>query len=271
MTLQQSELTRSPIRWAGSKRKLLPHLKAAAPAHFNRYMEPFCGSLCLLVALKPKSALVGDINPELIHFYRMMRWRPNAIADLSHAIPKDPQTYYFLRDLLPENLSAQESAARFLYLNRFCFNGVYRTNRLGTFNVARGEHMGEIPPTDELVSFGRLLRKVELRHCDFEELIDEARRNDFVYLDPPYAGMGVRDRGEYGPGAFKLHDLERLRECVERASRRGAKILISYADHPEFKRMFSTWKLSTIEVTRNVSGFASRRGKVIELMARNYL
>ncbi|MGF6998827.1 DNA adenine methylase [Paraburkholderia sp. GAS32] len=268
--MQPYELSRSPIRWAGSKRKLLPQLAALAPETFQRYVEPFCGSLCFLVALKPEQALVGDINEELVHFYRMIAWRPKVVARITHAFACDAETYYSLRRVDPSALAAEERAARFLYLNRFCFNGVYRTNRSGMFNVARGQHMGKIPDPGELLAFGRLMRNVSVRRCDFEDLVQEAGRGDFVYLDPPYAGRDVRDRGEYGLGAFKMNDMERLLSVVETASRRGAKILLSYADLPEVRRLFRKWNVTRLDVARNVSGFTAGRTSVSELILRNY-
>jgi DNA adenine methylase len=264
------DLYRSPLRWAGSKKKLLPALNSIAPKSFRRYVEPFCGSLCFLVALKPEQALVGDINEELIHFYKMIRWRPKKVATLTHSLPRDADTYYSLRSLAPNSLSPEQRAARFLYLNRFCFNGVYRTNRNGQFNVARGQHMGEIPPVDELIAFGRLMRHVNFELSDFSTLLENAGRGDFVYLDPPYAGRNVRDRGEYGVGAFKEHDIERLATQVDAASQRGAKILISYADLPQFRALFPLWNTTSIEVGRNVSGFSRGRTKVSELLICNY-
>jgi DNA adenine methylase len=264
------DVSRSPLRWAGSKRKLLPTLQRLAPPKFQRYVEPFCGSLCLYVALKPPAALVGDINDELVNFYRMIAWRPMAIASVAHQLANDEATYYELRACDPRTLGAQERAVRFLYLNRFCFNGVYRTNRKGAFNVARGKHMGSIPPVQELVGFGRLMRRATVHRCDFEELVDAAKRNDFIYLDPPYAGRGVRDRGEYGMGAFKEGDLDRLADALHRASERGVKVLLSYADLPEIRRRFRSWNVTTLDVTRNVAGFARARDSVSELILRNY-
>ncbi|WP_107316336.1 DNA adenine methylase [Achromobacter xylosoxidans] len=264
------DVSRSPLRWAGSKRKLLPTLQRLTPVKFQRYVEPFCGSLCLYVALKPASALVGDINEELMNFYRMVAWRPKAIASAAHRLPDDEATYYELRRSDPHLLSLQDRAVRFLYLNRFCFNGVYRTNRQGAFNVARGKHMGSIPPVPELVGFGRLMRRATIHQCDFEELVNATRSRDFIYVDPPYAGRGVRDRGEYGLGAFKEADLDRLAEALNRASERGVKVLLSYADLPEIRRRFRSWNKTTIDVTRNVAGFASARGSVSELILRNY-
>lgn len=268
--MDTQDVSRSPLRWAGSKRKLLPTLQKLAPANFQRYIEPFCGSLCLYVALKPTSALVGDINEELVNFYRMIAWRPRAIAVATHELDDDESTYYELRGQDPQALSSQERAVRFLYLNRYCFNGVYRTNRQGGFNVARGKHMGSIPPVEELVGFGRLMRRATVQRCDFEELVDAAKRGDFIYLDPPYAGRGVRDRGEYGMGAFKEADLDRLVEALHRASGRGVKVLLSYTDMPEIRRRFRSWYVTTLDVTRNVAGFASARGSVSELILRNF-
>jgi len=265
-----ADVARSPLRWAGSKRKLIPTLMELAPTRYERYVEPFCGSLCLFVALKPRRALVGDINEELIHFYRSVKRDAQQVASIAHGIDKHENTYYELRAVSPRDMSHEQRAARFLYLNRYCFNGVYRTNLLGQFNVARGKHMGEIPPVDELVAFGTLMRRVTVRNCDFEELLSECRGGDFCYLDPPYAGRDVRDRGEYGLGAFKEADLERMVDTVSRAARRGAKILISYADLPSIRRAFRGWHVERIEVGRNVSGFCRGRGKVRELVIRNY-
>ena len=258
------------MRWAGSKRKLLPHLLGLAPTGYERYVEPFCGSLCLLVALKPQQALVGDINAELINFYRMISWRPGVVGALTHSLPTDEPTYYQLRSIDPGRLTAEQRAARFLYLNRFCFNGVYRTNKAGDFNVARGQHMGSIPSEEELRAFGRLMRRTQVRQCDFSVLLEEARAGDFFYLDPPYAGRDVRDRGEYGLGAFKQTDMQRLLDGLQGATSRGAKVLLSYADLPEVRRLFRGWNMTRLDVVRNVSGFVGTRASVSELILRNY-
>ncbi|MGJ7902134.1 DNA adenine methylase [Lysobacter sp. 1R34A] len=268
--MEPNAVSRSPLRWAGSKKKLLPHLLNLAPKSFGRYIEPFCGSLCLYAALKPKAAVVGDINSDLIHFYKMIRWRPHVVAHLTHDFPGRADYYYTLRQELGSEFTAEGRAARFLYLNRYCFNGVYRTNKQGRFNVARGAHMGGIPSSEELVNFGRMLRSAELLNCDFEFLVGKAKENDFIYLDPPYAGRGVRDRGEYGATAFKASDFARLTQSLNTASQKKAKVLLSYADLPAVRKAFKDWNVSAINVARNVSGFARGRATVSELIVRNY-
>jgi DNA adenine methylase len=168
---------RSPLRWAGSKRKLLPYLLQRVPDSYKRYIEPFCGSLSLYVAIKPEKALVGDINEELVHFYRMMKWRPSRVALLTHSMRRSAAEYYKIRRYSPKELGNEERAARFLYLNRFCFNGVYRTNAKGEFNVARGCHMGDIPPVQELLAFASVLRNAEVSVCDFSALLGVTSRD----------------------------------------------------------------------------------------------
>lgn len=258
------------LRWAGSKRKLLPVLRQVAPAQFSRYVEPFCGSACFYLELAPEVGLLGDINSELIHFYKRVRANPNLVGKLFHAMPTTERFYYDLRAVAPDSLGANERAARFLYLNRFCFNGVYRTNREGAFNVPRGMRVGALPSLEEIASFGRVLRRAEVRVGDFESTLAECGAGDFVYLDPPYAGRGVRNRGEYGANSFAEIDVVRLRHSLESASGRGAKILVSYGDVSVVREAFSDWRVSELTVGRNVSGFLHGRRDVQELLITNY-
>jgi DNA adenine methylase len=184
-------------------------------------------------------------------------------------MPSTAEFYYTLRAVVPTTLTANHRAARFLYLNRHCFNGVYRTNRSGAFNVPRGKHMGAIPSLDEIVSFGRIIRSADFVTSDFEEIVEETVEGDFVYLDPPYAGAS-RDRGEYGTNAFKTVDLERLAQVCRGASERGVKVLLSYADFPELVEKFPEWKIERFSVLRSVSGFARGRGNANEVLMCNY-
>jgi len=260
----------SPIRWAGSKRKLLPAILTHLPSRYARYIEPFCGSLCLYLTLPRVPAVVSDINPELMHFYKMARWRPNVVANFLSQWDLHEKTYYRVRALSPKELAPEVRAARFLYLNRLCFNGVYRTNARGEFNVPRGSKVSSLPSAKELSDLGLRLRSASLLLADFAETLSVARKGDFIYLDPPYAGRNVRNRGEYGPGSFSVEDIERFQESVSRASRKGAKILISYADVPIIREAFDGWSVSSLMVPRNVSGFTHGRGQAGEVFLRNY-
>ena len=264
------DVNRPLLRWAGSKRKLLPMLRQYSPKKFGRYIEPFCGSVCLYVDQKPAKALLSDNNKELIHFYRRLQIRPAHIGRLVHAMPTLEKFYYDLRSIPPESLSSDDRAARFFYLNRYCFNGVYRTNNSGHFNVPRGTQVASIPPINEIEAFGRLIRAADFLTSDFEDVVALAEPGDFLYLDPPYAGRNVRDRGEYGANAFKQVDLQRFSLACDAASSKGVKVLISYADIPALDTAFKDWKVQRLSVGRSVSGFSRGRTIVQEVLLSNY-
>ncbi|WP_244812239.1 DNA adenine methylase [Xanthomonas arboricola] len=240
------------------------------PSKFSRYIEPFCGSLSLWLSLPPTRAIVGDINPELIHFYKMVRWRPRMVARLASAWGLEEDTYYKVRSLNPLDMATEDRAARFLYLNRLCFNGVYRTNRQGNFNVPRGSRVPGMPSESELAALADRLKMADIHCDDFEEIVSMGGRGDFIYLDPPYAGRGARDRGEYGKGSFLENDIDRLDSALRRASRRGAKILMSYADTETVRAALSDWNIFALQVPRNVSGFVKGRKPAAEILVRNY-
>jgi DNA adenine methylase len=259
------------LRWAGSKKKLLPMLQQAAPPRMRRYIEPFAGSAVLFLRLQPRRAILSDINADLIATYQAVRDKPSAVWRLASRYPTTEPDYYRVRAMDPAVMKPLERAARFVYLNRFCFNGVYRTNGLGQFNVARGKgHLG-IPSRELFNAFAERLASVDLRCTDFESTVRRAGRDDFVYLDPPYAGTGTRDRGEYGPGSFKSLDLERLAACLDKASSKGARVLLSYADQPDLLKLLGHWHVRRLSVTRNVSGFTGARGRAKEVLISNYL
>jgi DNA adenine methylase len=261
----------SPIlRWAGSKKKLLPTLINALPAHIQTYREPFVGSGVLFLNVSAQGYVLSDINPHLVEAYEIIRQYPRAIWRMLSDLPTDTLFYYNVRSIPPETLNKMERAARFVYLNRFCFNGVYRTNRQGYFNVSRGEGDLFIPTQDAFSSFANKLKLAEVTVADFEEVVDGAGLDDFVYLDPPYAEENKRDRGEYGPNAFKVHDLERLVASMKRANRRGARILLSYSARFLDLRALQGWAVRDLSVMRNVAGFASDRRVAQEILVSNY-
>jgi DNA adenine methylase len=236
----------------------------------RRYIEPFAGSAVLFLRLNPSRAILSDINEDLIDTYRAVRDEPGQIWSLAQDLGTAESDYYRIRAIDPGTLDTQARAARFVYLNRFCFNGVYRTNAQGAFNVSRGKGCLSIPSREVFERFARRLRKVSVRCSDFESTISHAESGDFAYLDPPYAGMGTRDRGEYGPGSFKDFDLERLAHSLLQASARGAKVLLSYAEHPPLLRLLRGWQVHRLSVGRNVAGFTGSWHLANEVLVSNY-
>jgi DNA adenine methylase len=259
------------LRWAGSKRKLLPQLRAAsAGVQFDRYVEPFAGSACLFFSVAPEKAVLSDINDELIHFYRVLKAHPKVLwrATIRHAV--NPRTYYRLRSLNPRQLDDVDRAARFLYLNRFCFNGIYRENKRGIFNVPVGNKTGAVPGEAALVKASRLLRAARLVNSDFAESINYAGPRALYYLDPPYDYSGRLDRGEFGSKTFRAMDLPRLASLLDEVDRRGASFVLSYIDVFELLPIADRWNATRHRIRRQVASFSKFRRPMDELIITNF-
>jgi DNA adenine methylase len=268
------ESVKSVIRWAGSKRKILPALKEAfiRSGASGRYIEPFAGSAAFFFELLPRKAVLSDTNPELISAWRRLKRDPYGLHEELSKLPVDEKSYYAIRSregVLAKSLSDD---ARFFYLNRLCFNGIYRTNKKGAFNVPYGgEKSGQIPPLERWLSCSKALRGTRLIVDDFEQVIlSEVRGGDFVYLDPPYAVSNRRVFKQYSSSEFGLDDLERLEAALIEIDRRGAKFLVSYAQSPETKRISAGWAVKRTFAQRNVAGFAKHRRKAVEVLISNF-
>ena len=261
---------RSPIRWAGSKRQTLPRLRKLWGNGYARYVEPFAGSASLFFDLQPRAAILGDLNSELIIALTAIRRDVHLVLQCLRRSPIGEKNYYKIRQVDPRNLSAAELAARFLYLNHFCFNGLYRTNLSGRFNVPYGPPKNGAPPNEaSIADAARALQTAELLHADFEETLSQAQSGDFVFLDPPYAVDRRRVFREYLPGSFNNDDLRRLKRMLETLDSKGVAFVITYADSLESRKLLASWKRSRLWVRRNIAGFAADRRSYYELLATN--
>lgn len=269
MTTDDSQYLPPLFRWAGSKRKLLSDLLACMPDKYNRYVEPFAGSACLFFALRPSSAILGDLNRELVASYLTLRSHPILLCRAVSTMPQTKRFYYALRAKGATGDPLLD-AARFVYLNRHCFNGVFRTNSRGEFNVPRGNKVGAMPAQQQFSRCSKALKSAELVSGDFQLVVARVEEGDFVYLDPPYAKVGARRRGEYGRDSFDTCDLHRLSAAVEEIDRKGATFLLSYADGPEISHMRTRWHSRTVSVRRHVAGFSCHRSFVDEVLISNY-
>lgn len=257
------------LRWAGSKRLLLPKLLSLAPPNYGTYVEPFCGSACFFLALQPRRAVLNDLNPHLIATYKQVRARPAAVAAAMTEWKATKSTYLTVRRKVEAD--PVRAAARFLYLNRYSFNGVYRENRHGHFNVPfAASRNGRLVSALALEAFSSALGPARLLCSDFEAVIYGAKHGDFLYLDPPYHYGETRNRGEYGLGSFSDADLDRFLEAVLSADRRGVQVLISYNKPHKLRKVLSGWKLAYCTTRRSVAGFAHARRSVREYFLRNY-
>lgn len=257
------------LRWAGSKRQHVPFLRQWwSASEYKRYIEPFAGSAALFFAIAPSRAVLGDLNGELIQTYRAVRDDPAAVHRRLIRFAKGRAAYERLRATRRGHPAWE--AARFIYLNRFCFNGLYRTNLQGEFNVPYGAPKNyHLPNLDQLRACADLLIQARLMHADFRRLSGLIKPGDFVYMDPPYAISSRRVFIEYSSAHFSAKDLDELAVWLEEIDRRGASFIVSYADGHEARNVFRGWKRRRFAVRRNVAGFAGARRDHYELFISN--
>jgi DNA adenine methylase len=261
---------KSIIRWAGSKRSLLPALRPVLPKKFGRYIEAFAGSACLFFDLRPDRATISDLNQELITTFRAVRRDASLVVAAFRRLRRGKTAYYRIRAVNPATLSPVEVAARFLYLNRYCFNGLYRTNMAGRFNVPYGPPQKPLVKfEDDVVQAGLMLRSANLACCDFEITLKSAEKGDFVYLDPPFVLDERRVFTEYLPGSFGPGDLGRLSDSLADLDRRGVIFLLSYADSERARRLARPWHSCRVWTQRNIAGFTGARRGDYEILASN--
>ena len=271
MTAMSSAAPKAFLRWAGSKRQVLPliedHFRSGS---FERYIEPFAGSACLFFSIAPKQAILGDINGELMLMYRTIKKAPTEVLAELKGRRRSRAEFLRMRSIEPRSLVASSRAARFIYLNRFCFNGLYRTNQRGQFNVPFGAtKTGTLPKRSALLACSKALQRVRLITGDFEKVLRHAKRGDFIYMDPPYAVGSRRVFNEYDSRNFSSKEVKRVRRGMERLDRRGVKFVVTYADSPEAELLRKGFSSSTISVRRNIAGFASRRRYANEVLIWN--
>lgn len=272
------DITESPtqdcapfLRWAGSKRRLLPTLQNFWTPKHKRYIEPFAGSACLFFAIKPPKAVLGDLNPELIATYIEVKYRIAAVLkELKKLKPTSKREYKRLRSIDIATMTPPARAARFIYLNRFCFNGIYRTNLLGQFNVPySGDRCGNVPKDELFKKCSSRLRHVRLVNGDFEKVLKHAVKGDLIYMDPPYAVRARRIFREYDPSTFTHTDIARLRSWMETLDAADIDFVVSYAESDEADVLRKGFSYQTVSVRRHIAGFAAHRAVANELLISN--
>ncbi|WP_411701783.1 DNA adenine methylase [Corynebacterium sp. LaCa97] len=268
------------VKWAGGKRQLLPHIHAALPAGTpRRYYESFIGGGAVLFSLTPASARVNDLNSELINLYEVVREGVDELIGLVSTYPNDADFFYQLRavDRDAERfaaLSATERAARTLYLNKTCYNGLYRVNSAGQFNAPFGRYKNPtICDADTLRGVHRYFRDndVTFTQGDFAAAVAGAGEGDFVYFDPPYDPVNVTSSFTgYQKGGFDRAEQERLKAVCDDLDARGVKFLLSNSATEFIRDLYADFSIDTVAATRAINSVGSRRGKVDEVLVRNY-
>lgn len=261
------------LKWAGGKRWFTERCMHLIPETFDRYIEPFLGSGAMFFALQPKQAVLSDLNDDLINCYRVVRDAPIAIAEMlaAHHANHSEDHYYRVRADKPNDPIMR--AAWFLYLNRTCWNGLYRVNRKNEFNVPIGTKTAVVLDSDDFVASSRVLRSVDLENRDFERTLALAGNGDFVFVDPPYTVKhNLNGFVKYNDKIFSWADQVRLRDAVVEAARRGASVLVTNANHASIREIYDG--VGCMEVVRRASvlaGNSKYRVQTDELVVRTWL
>jgi DNA adenine methylase len=256
------------LKWAGGKRWLVANNRLPIPHGYRRYIEPFLGGDSVFFHLKPANAILSDLNEELIELYRVIRDSPMAIQALMEAHQKahSKSHYYNVRASIPT--TPNERASRMLYLNRACWNGLYRVNLKGEFNVPIGTKQSILFEGEELETFSSVLKSIELRCADFASTMAEAGEGDFVFIDPPYTVQhNLNGFVKYNERIFSWADQIRLRDAVRSAIKRGASVVITNADHASIRELYKgICDYCALERHSVLAGSAAKRGLTTEAL-----
>lgn len=269
------------VKWAGGKRQIIDKLLKYIPEEYNCYYEPFVGGGALLFELTPKKAVINDSNEELMNVYRVLK-DEDEYTKMCHLLDSyetkhDEEFFYRIRnkDRDKEKLlrmSNHARAARTLYLNKACFNGLYRVNSKGQFNVPYGkkEKVNTYEGENLLkVCMYLSMNDVSIRCTDFEEALKDAKEGDFVYLDPPYDTMSNAFT-TYTDIKFGKEEQMRVCEVFKDLDRRGVKVMLSNHNTPLIQELYHEFYIHTIEAKRNINSNGAKRGNVEDVIITNY-
>ena len=275
-----NKLVRPFLKWAGGKRQLLPEIKNYVPKKYNMYYEPFLGGGAILFNLQPKNATINDSNTELINCYEVIR---DSLEELIEDLKKHENNesyYYEMRELdrtttYKDNYDKIKRASRILYLNKTCYNGLFRVNSQGQFNVPFGRYKNpNILDEAVLRAVNKYLNnnKVKIFNTDFEKAVLDAKKGDFVYFDPPYDPVSnTASFTGYDVNGFDKEEQKRLKSVFDDLTSRGCQALLSNADTDFIIKLYgSRYKIEKISATRAINSNALKRGKITEVLVRNY-
>lgn len=277
--MPKNKLVSPVLKWVGGKRQLLPLIKPMLPKRITSYCEPFVGGGAVLFDLQPKRAIVNDINSDLILVYTVIRDNVEALIELLETYPNEEGFYYELRNIDREQdkydkLSEIEKAARVIFLNKTCYNGLYRVNNAGEFNSPFGKYKNPNivnAPVLRAVSAYFNSSEITFSTDDFELVLEQVRRGTFVYLDPPYDPVSdTSSFTGYSKGGFSREQQIQLRECCDRLNARGVKFMLSNSATDFIREQYSNYHITIVQAKRAINSVASKRGDVDEVIITNY-
>lgn len=277
--MKKNELVAPVLKWVGGKRQLLETFRPLLPSEITTYCEPFVGGGALLFHLQPKCAYINDINHELIGVYRAIKDHVEALIAELENFENTAEHFYAVRnwDRDKEKYASRsdiQKAARVLYLNKTCFNGLYRVNNAGEFNSPFGNYRNPNivnAPVLRAVSAYFNSADIHITSADYAEVLENVPKGAFVYLDPPYDPVSdTASFTGYAKGGFSREEQIRLRECCDDLDKRGIKFMLSNSSTPFIRDQYNAYEITIVQAKRAVNSVASKRGNVDEVVVRNY-
>lgn len=271
MTTSKHHLTKPFLKWAGGKFKIIDKILAELPKG-QRLIEPFVGSGAVFLNAPHKQFLLADTNQDLISLFNFIQQEGRELADYAAKLftPENNQAdvFYELRTEFNATTDARRKAALFIYLNRHCFNGLFRCNSKGGFNVSFGRYKNPSFPYDSVLAFFEKSQQATFLHQDFLKTMDMAQRGDVVYCDPPYVPLSLTAKfSDYTAAGFNLDQQQQLASKAEELSQRGVSVIISNHDTPLTREMYQAATITEFDVQRFISSKVNQRVKAPELLA----
>ena len=268
------------VKWVGGKRQLLPDIRERLPKEYTTYYEPFIGGAAVLLDIMPQKAVINDFNDELINMYKVIRDDVEYLLELleEHQEKNTSEYFYDVRawDREPKYAEAHPTvkAARLLFLNKTCFNGLYRVNQSGYFNSPYGRYKNpNIKNEDKIMALHHYFNNADItfRTGDFEDAVKYIRKGAFVYFDPPYAPLSpTSNYTGYTAGGFGEKDQIRLRKLCDKLDAQGVKFLLSNSNVPFIQEQYKEYQIDIVGAKRAINSKGNKRGEVEEVLIRNY-
>jgi DNA adenine methylase len=260
------------LKWAGGKTELLPEIEKRLPRSFATYWEPFIGGGAVYFRLSPASAVISDGNEELVNCYQIVR---DNVEELIAALRKhsnNKEHFLQTRRMQPWQLEPVDRAARLIYLNKTCYNGLYRVNQRGEFNVPFGRYENpRISDEHGLRDCSRVLRGADIVCRDFRHLLYKAKPGDFVYFDPPYTPVSKTSSfTAYSEAPFDQREQKALKQVFNALDDRGCHVMLSNSDTEFTRRLYHKFNMQAVQASRAINCRAEKRGKISELIITNY-
>jgi len=258
---------------------MLEQLSRHIPADFNNYHEPFIGGGAMFFHLIPElikknaTAFLSDMVEELINLYQVIKKDVDSLIEESKIHKYEKSYYYEVRSFDPNSMTKVGRASRMLFLNKTCFNGLYRVNKKGRFNVSFGSYKDPVIVDEAaLRNASRAFQFANIFHSDFEYVLKNAQKGDFVYLDPPYVPLSATsDFTQYTPGSFSAYDHERLKDVFDNLEGKGCYVMLSNSNTEFVTNLYSGYNIKTVNATRAINSNTKKRGAIKELVILSYM